>query len=677
MRRFLENIKENFFAEQERWVIWVSVLFALGIGLYFSLSFEPNKWLTVVAVELLLVLCYVWRHYPLRLLCLSALLIMAAGFSDIQVQTLYQSKHIQYPQNNNEVTYLKGRILSVGKNTKGKVRLLLADAADFENSRKGLFRVTLSSKSTSLQDGQCVEMVATLMKPSAPALPDGYQFDRKAFFEGISAVGYANSSVFVIDCESKPSISQWVSYLIDEMRSRIVDRINRELEPDEAGIVAAIVAGERGGISAAITDNYRNSGLAHFLSISGLHMSMIAAMAFFFVRLIIALIPPLALRYNSKKIAAVFAIFMSLVYLLISGAEIPAQRAFISTFIVLLGVLFARQAISMRMVSFAALVVLAISPQALVSASFQMSFAAVVVLIAFYERYAKPIQHFFAGSGFIKIVIAYMGGLLISDFVASLATLPFSIYHFNQVAIYTTLGNMLAGPIIGLIIMPFVLAALFLMPLGLDVIPLKIVGFGVMMVNEITAYVAHLPHAGYKIMSMPFWGLMLMVFGGLWLCIWQRSWRKWGIVPIVIGILSIFTVQKPDVLYDTTAKTIAFKDNEGNMVAMPGRANNWIKQIWLEKTVSMPIEKAEQKELKKIVKGDKTDLDWIDLQCKPNECIYKNVVRWNKKDKLYINDKLVDTQSGDGGAIFMENGKIIIKSVREGIGYRPWNEKNV
>ncbi len=676
MKRFWENIKENFFAERERWVVWVAVLFAMGIGFYFSLSFEPNKWWTVAFVELLLVLCYIWRHSTVKILFLSVLLIIAAGFSDVQIQTLYQEKYIQYPENDNEVTYLKGRIVNVGKNAKGKVRLLLTDAADFENARKGLFRVTLSSKSSTLKAGQCVEMVATLMKPSAPALPGGYQFDRKAFFEGISAVGYANSSVFVIDCETKPVLSQNFSYLVDKMRSRIVERINSELSPDEAGIVAAIVAGERGGISPTITDNYRNSGLAHFLSISGLHMSMIAAMAFFFVRLFIALIPPLALRYNSKKIAAVFAIFMSLVYLLISGAEIPAQRAFISTFVVLLGVLFARQAISMRMVSFAALIVLAISPQALVSASFQMSFAAVVVLIAFYERYAKPIQRFFAGSGFVKIVIAYMGGLLISDFVASLATLPFSIYHFNQVAIYTTLGNMLAGPIIGLIIMPFVLAALFLMPLGLDVIPLKIVGFGVMMVNEITAYVAHLPHAGYKIMSMPFWGLMLMVVGGLWLCIWQRSWRKWGIVPIIVGILSIFTVQKPDVLYDGSAKTIAFKDNEGNMAAMPGRANNWLKQIWLEKTVSVPVEKAEQKELKKIVKGSKIDLDWIDLHCTQDECVYKGVIRWNKKDKLYIKDKIVNTEGTDGGAIFIKKGKIEVKTVREGVGYRPWNGKN-
>ena len=116
--------------------------------------------------------------------------------------------------------------------------------------------------------------------------------------------------------------------------------------------------------------------------------------------LTISLIPYLSLRYNSKKSAAVFAIFMSFVYLLISGAEIPAQRAFIMTFIVLLGILFNRNAISMRMLSFAALIVLAVSPYALISASFQMSFAAVLVFIAFSRHFISsqiyaPLPFFF------------------------------------------------------------------------------------------------------------------------------------------------------------------------------------------------------------------------------------------------------------------------------------------
>lgn len=673
MRRFIEYLQENFFAERERWIACVPVLFGTGIGIYFLLGHEPSKWLTVLLVEALLFMAYIWRYFPERLLLLTAVFIATMGFSDIQLRALYQAKHIENPKQN-EVTYLKGRIVTIGHNAKGKVRLLLTAAEDFEQPRKGLFRVTLSSKTTNLQEGQCVEMIATLMRPTPPVLPGGYQFDRKAFFEGLSAVGYANSTVFAVDCASTPGLWEKLGYAVTKLRHKVVKRINAELPRDEAGIVSAIVAGERGGISQKLTNQYRDSGLAHFLSISGLHMSMIAAMAFFVVRLLISLVPYLALRFDSKKAAAVFALFMSFIYLLISGAQIPSQRAFITTFVVLLGVLFSRQAISMRMVSFAALVVLVISPQALISASFQMSFAAVVVLIAFYERFAAPIHRFFAGKGIIRIIIAYIAGLLISDLVASLATLPFAIYHFNRIAVFTTLGNLLAGPVIGLLIMPFVLLALFLMPFGLDVLPLKIVGYGVMLVNRITAYVSALPGAGYQVMSMPFWGLLLIVLGGLWLCIWQRRWRLWGIVPLLAGILSFLVVQKPDALYDASGEAIAVQDNSRSLVTMPGRCNNWAKQIWLEKTVSLPIDKAEKKDLSKIYSGDKVNTDWLSLQCDEETCVYKDVFRWYKDgSKVILNGMPRQAEDDLGGAVFITQGKADVRTVREDIGFRLWN----
>lgn len=672
IRRLIEYISDNFFNERERFVVWLAVLFGVGIGIYFALGFEPNKWITVAVFEALLLLLYLWRYSQGRILFLTAVFVMFFGFCDIQLQTLYKSKFIAAPAED-EITYLSGRIVSVGHNAKGKVRLLLTDVADFDNPRKGYFRITLPAKQTTLQQGQCVELVATVMKPSAPALPSGYQFDRKAFYEGISAVGYANSSVFETDCEQALSYSDKLKYAVNGMRQKIVNRINDNLAPDEAGITAAIVAGERGGISEEITENYRNSGLAHFLSISGLHMSMIAAMAFFAVRLLIALIPAVALRIDSKKVAAIFAAVMSLIYLLISGAEIPSQRAFITMLAVLIGILFGRQAISMRMVAFAAITVLVISPQALVSAGFQMSFAAVVVLIAFYETYALKLRKFFAGSGLIKILTAYFAGLMLTDLVASLATLPFAIYHFNQVAVYTTLGNLLAGPIIAFIIMPFVLLSLFLMPFGLEVWPLKIVGFGVGLVNTITDYVAHLPAAGYRVMAMPFWGLLMIVFGGLWICIWQRKWRRWGAIPLIIGALSIFWVQKPDALYDASGEVVAVKDNEDNMVVLPSRSNKWIKQIWLEKTVSLPPDKADKKNLQQIFKGGKTDKDWLDLECDEETCVYKKALRLDKGGGIEISGRQIDTKAHAGGAVYINGGKAKIKTVREDIGCRLWN----
>ena len=105
-----------------------------------------------------------------------------------------------------------------------------------------------------------------------------------------------------------------------------MEKIKRILPPDEASVASAVIAGEQTGINSRLIQNYRDSGLAHFLSISGLHMSMLAGLMFFFIRLLMALIPPLTLRCDSKKVSAVFALLISVVYLLISGAAIPAQR---------------------------------------------------------------------------------------------------------------------------------------------------------------------------------------------------------------------------------------------------------------------------------------------------------------------------------------------------------------
>jgi len=673
LRTFFNYLKDNFFAEKDRFILWIPVLFGLGIGLYFLLPIEPSYWFIVILVEILLALLYIWRYDAHKFFIVSALLIVAFGFANIQVRSIYQEKFIQSPTSNKETTYLSGKILKIDNNAKGKIRLLLTDAADFDNKRKGLHRVTLSAKETTLKQGDCVELIATLMPPMMPVIPNGYQFNRKSFFEGLSAVGYANSTVFKIECRSPASFSQKISFLIDDLRKNVTQKINRELPKDEAAITSAILAGDRNDISLSLNQQYRDSGLAHFLSISGLHMSMIAAIAFFVVRLMISLITPLALKYDSKKIAAYFAIFMSFVYLLISGGEIPAQRAFIMTFVVLLGVLFSRNAISMRMLGFAAFIVLLISPFAIISASFQMSFAAVLVLIAFYERFSSSIHKFFKGKNVFKIIFAYIVGLLLSDLVASVATLPFAIYHFNRIAVYTTLGNLLAGPVIGIIIMPFVLFSLFLMPFNLYELPLKIVGFGINIVNKITCYVSSLPNAGYQVLSMPFWGLMLIVFGGLWLCIWQRKWRLWGFVPIMFGVLSMFVVKTPDVIFSADGKNIALKDNFENIVIMPTRGNDFVKQMWLEKTANQQANKHEQETLKQIYKGKTVDKNRIDLVCDEKLCKYKNLFSWDKNGKIFIDDKEIKLKDTDGGIIYIKENKAQIKSIRSNVGNRLWN----
>lgn len=678
---FWHNIKEQFIKEQNRWSLWLPVLFASGIGIYFALPIEPSIWWTLGAIELLILLAIILRYRQFWLYCLVIPSFVVMGFTTIQLRSVYQAQFLHpVPE---QKLYLSGKIIELDYNSKGNQRLVLQDILDYDGKEvKGTFRISLRKQKGTLQTGQCVEMIADMMPLAKAVMPQGYQFDRKSFYQGLTGSGYSVSRVLPIDCPNPLKISERLNFAVDDWRQKIIRHIKSVLPPAEASVTAAIIAGEQGGIKKSLIQNYRDSGLAHFLSISGLHMSMLAGLMFFLIRLIIAFILPLALRYDSKKISALFAIAISIIYLMISGAAIPAQRAFIMTFIVLLGVLFSRSAISMKTIAWAAFIVLFIAPEALIGASFQMSFAAVICLIAFYERYAGSIQRFFKGGNresslfnkTCKIILIYIAGVLISDLVASLATLPFAIYHFNRIAIFTTLANLLAGPIIGLLIMPFTLLSLLLMPLGLDYWCLQIVGFGVAQVNWITQYVSSLPHAGLPVLSMPIWGLLLIIYGVLWMAIWQNKWRRWGAIAVVLGICSIFTINSPDALINEDADVFAVKDNQGQLVTMPSRGDNFIKQMWREKMASPKLDAKQSKLLKKIYQGKATDKTWIDLVCDENSCLYKDKIRFYKKGGLEVYNQSFDAKSALGAAFYIKGDKIGVESVRSYIGTRLWNK---
>lgn len=668
----LEKITDTFFAEKERWFSWISVLFGMGIGLYFGLSAEPSLWWTLGIIEIFILIVILYRKSEEKLLFLSIPAIVLAGFTYIQLDAAYIAKIPRLE--GEEAIYVQGRISNVDYNSKQRQRITLEKMQNFAGEEiKGSYKITLMpyAAEKTFQVGECVELAAKVMPPYPTTMVGGYQFDRKTFFDKINGTGYSLSRVFVIPCGKSQITGESV---IEKIRNKIVKRIESVLPQDEAGIASALIAGVRNGISQRVTNNYRDSGLAHFLSISGLHMSMLAGFMFLLVRYVVVLMPSLALRYDSKKIAAVFAVVMSFVYLLISGYSVPTQRAFLMTLIFLIGVMISRRSISMRTISWAALCVLMVSPVALITPSFQMSFAAVVALIAFYESCRSYVQIKVRDKNIFKIVLVYLFGIVVSDFIASIATLPYSIYHFNRVAVYTSLGNLLAGPIIGLWIMPFVLISMLLMPLGLDYVPLKILGYGIHWVNEITAYVSALPHAGVPVMSMPMWGLIAITLGGLWLCLWQRKWRHFGWIGIMIGSLSLCLTQTPDVLIDSSGKAIAVKDKADNMVVLPSRGKMFIKNIWLEKTSSPKLTDKEKKELSKIWQGREEDKSWLDLSCDKTSCVYKDKVKIIKGKGLELNNQTFDHESSGGASIYLNPDHVKIHTVREYTGHRYWNE---
>ncbi len=668
------EFREQIFAGRNRWGLWLPVMFACGIAVYFSLPTEPSKWVTVAIIEILILLAIVFRHRMTVLYVLIVPAMMMLGFAVIQMRTIYLAAQ-QFPVPEDKL-YLSGCVEHLDYNSRGNQRMILDDLHDFDGKKVGgKFRISSRFRTDNLRSGQCVELVAKLMPRPQAVLPEGYQFNRKSFYLGLSGSGYAESTVLPIECPQTTNWSDRFRFGIDALRQSVVNHIKKVLPADEASVAAAIIAGEQGGIKSSLIQNYRDSGLAHFLSISGLHMSMIAGLMFFFIRLLTAMFSSVALRYDGKKIAAVSAMIISAVYLLISGAAVPAQRAFIMTFIVLLGILFDRRAISMQTIAWAAFIILLVSPEALVGASFQMSFAAVVALVAFYERYAGALRNFIGGKrlGVVKIVVVYVVGILVSDLVASFATLPFAIYHFNRVALYTTVANLLAGPIIGLLIMPFTLLSLLLMPLGLDVWSLQIVGMGIAWVNDVTAWVSHFPQAGYPVLSMPVWGLTLIVFGGLWLVIWQTSFRHWGWGAIAFGFAGLLLVKAPDVLVNWDGSMVAVKDNSGNLVVLPSRGNRFTTEVWLSKTASHELTDVQKENLKEIYRGERDYPEWLALHCDDKKCVYRDIVVFDKRGGIEVNYTDISLTDSGGLAIYLTKEGYEMKTVRDYVGQRLWN----
>lgn len=663
-RKIITYLTENFLTEQSRWLIWTPFLFAVGISLYFALPVELNYWWSLGVLEATLLLFYLWRHKGLHLL-FTAILLVEFGFIDIQLQTLLKSKKVAFtPQ---FTDYIKGQISEVSYNEKGRKRLLLDQVKNFNKPLVGKYRVTVTSRDDDLEIGQCVELVGTFFSPSPVPVLNGFQLDRKYFYEEISGIGYANSSIFVIDCPSKQSPSWRIRF--NKIRQQITDDVAKILPPNEAGVVDSVLIGEKSLTPKTITDNYRDSGLAHFLSVSGLHMGTIAGLVFFLLRFLLALFPHVALCYDVKKIAAFGAILFSALYLFISGMAVPAERAFIMTAVVLFGVIFDRRAISMRMVCFAGMVLLIIFPQALISISFQMSFAAVIALIAFYEKYAKKISLWSVNRGIFSKIFFYLAGIVICDFVASLATMPFAIYHFHRVSVYTSLTNLLAGPLIGLFLMPLILACLITLPLGLSLYPLKVLGYGVELLNKITEFVANLPHSVAYVDSLPFWGFAFIVCGGWWLCVWQRKWRLWGMLPILLGLSSMFFGACPNMVFAPKGEGVALRNKNGELVLMPIKTDNFTVSVWQENLHLKILNKEQKEELKGIYDGAKTNMDYINLRCNVEKCVYADSIEFSKQGEIKAAGKNIDNSAG--GYIFKKS-KIKVVPLQPQNICRPW-----
>ena len=482
---------------------------------------------------------------------------------------------------------LRGRVVDADKRPEGN-HVVLADVilpgvASADTPRA--IRVTLPAAHGLPRVGSRMGVRAMVGPVGRPVAPDTFQFQRFLYFQGIGASGFAVGRWYPMASSDPVSWTAGVHAWTESLRRSIGDRIATLVPGEDGTVAAALINGEQSAIPQSLQEAYRVSGIAHILSVSGVHLSLLAAIVFFVMRRGFALVPAIALRIDTKKAAAWTALAATGFYLVISGMSVPAIRSFLMVGIVLAAILVDRQAISLRNVGWAALALMAIYPDAIFGASFQMSFLAVLALVAVYEQsWAKANLRRTDGSLDVPRAIAfYIFGLVVADFVAGGATAIFAAYHFNRLPTYSVLTNLVAAPLTSFWIMPAAVIALILMPFGLDAWAVRIMGKGVALLDGLAREVAGWSGAQVHIPPMNAALMAGAAAGMIFLCIWRGRLRWAGLAPVVVALAQPFLTPPPDLLVDDTGRVVAVSDAAGHLAIRPSRAGRFVREVWRER----------------------------------------------------------------------------------------------
>jgi competence protein ComEC len=564
-------------AERDRLALWLVPGIGAGILIYFALPDEPPLRAGLLAV-LGAAIAFRFARGARLILEAGAVLIlsMALGFLAAEIRTRIVSAPILPHEIG--LAPVEGRLLSVDAGSRGRVKGLFA-VSGIEGQPPiewpARIRISFRPGSDALIPGASYRLRAVLKPPEGPVAPGAYDFARRAYFDEIGATGFA-----LAPPERLPGVpaSDGLA-LLERLREGLAARIASRVDGAASGVSVALVTGLRTDIPKEAETDLRNSGLYHLISISGVHMSVVALGLFFTLRLLLALLPALALRFPIKKWAAGLTILGTFAYLMFTGAGVATIRSFVMVALVFLAVIADRRALTMRNVALAAALILIVLPESVLDPGFQMSFAATAGLIALYENWRGN-----RGEGFSLARIGpYFLAIVLSGLVAGIATAPFSIFHFQSATPLSLIANLVAIPVTDLVVMPAACLVYVLAPLGLDGPAIWLLGQGCALILLIAKAVAALPGAVQGIAAGPPAALLLIVFAGLWLVLWRTMWRGLAVAPALAGLWLWVTAPTPDVLIDRTVSIVALRDASGRLGLIHGRGGSYEASTWLKR----------------------------------------------------------------------------------------------
>ncbi len=586
LRAIIPFLSDQIAKQRKSLFLWAPVMMGLGIVVYFTAD-ATISWAMLGGGLFFIILAlsksihsYSKTGQNRWLWCVLmslTLLLFMVGYSSAQWRT--QALSTPLLEKNIPPVDITATIEKLVKLDGGKAKRVILRDIIIDNKNIKLHRVRLKTyhfKGDDWRNGDRVMVRAKLMPPSGPVMPGGFDFRFKAYYEGLSAVGYTMGNAELI---SKSSTQQ---NFVQSIRDIIGARLYGVMDDRYAGTAQALLTGERAGITKDDTEALRTSGLAHLLAISGLHIGLVAGCVFFFVRLFLAMIPKMALYHPIKKYAAACAIIIAFTYMILAGATVPTVRAFIMTSLVLLAVILDRSALNMRLVALAAMIVMVTTPEAVIGPSFVLSFAAVAALIAFYQGIGR--QWLVNARAFHPLwrPVYYVAGVVATTIIATLATAPFSVMFFNRFAVYSVVSNIAAMPLMAFIVMPFGLLSMLLTPLGLDGYTLPIMEWGIAKITDVAHAVSDYPDANLYLPSFGVIDTILISVGFLWLVLWRGILRWGGLLFCMIGFIIPHITTKPIIMISDKMSAIMIVDKSSDKPFLTGKMNGYLKSNWLE-----------------------------------------------------------------------------------------------
>ncbi len=557
-------------AERGRFVIWLPVFMAAGVIFYDALRQEPPGWAGAgIAVIALLIVRSARFRVPAMLL-----VAFATGLASAQFATWRAPPMVDLPT---RATIVSGTVRAVEQLPQGRRITIERPSLDGAVPLSRTVRLRLKAgDEVELGTGDTVRVRALLSRPAPPSYPGAWDLQRDAFFAGQAGFGFALNPAERMAEGSPAGIAAW----LQAMREAIVARVNHALAPTEAAIAGTLLTGGTAAIPEADRAAFRDSGLAHLLAIAGLHIGIVMAWSFGATRLGFALSEHAALHWPLKAIAAVAALLAGGFYLMLTGAHVPIMRSFAMACLVTLGVVVGRRALSLRGLALAMAALILIAPMEVLGVSFQMSFSAVLALVAGYEAMRPWLTRLHGDGTWWRRLLGHIVALGLTSALAGTASAPYGAYHFGHVQLYYIAANIIAVPLTAFWVMPMGMLALLAMPLGLEDPFLTAMGWGIDGVLIIGRGVSSWPAAVLAVPHMPAWGLAVTSLGIAWLGIWRSRIRLVGLAAIVLGIVSPAMERLPDVMVSAEARLIAVRTGVGVFYQQISGASRFTREAW-------------------------------------------------------------------------------------------------